>query len=159
MVIVKGQQTIHHANISSPENKSISGTMLAWLGELSSLLSFLLDSPTSSFFVKGEKFGTTCSKGKNMLRYYLYITCYPLSDTLYVIDYKYTYSRTPLFRTRLIRSPRYFEGRSNFLDLPLCFQSFTISYFELDYFEFPAISNSPFVQPRYFELVKNRVRT
>lgn len=69
MVIVKGQQTvIHHANISSPENKSISGTVLAWLGELSILLSFLLDGPTSSFFVKGEKFGTTCSKGKNMLR-------------------------------------------------------------------------------------------
>ena len=50
------------------------------------------------------------------------------------------------------------------LDLPLCFQSFTISYFELGYFEFPAISNSSFFpytlnQPRYFELVKNRVRT
>ena len=85
LVIVKGQQTIHHANISSPENKSISGTVLAWLCELSSLLSFLLDGPTSSFFVKGEKFGTTCSKGKNMLRYYLFITCYPLSDTLYAI--------------------------------------------------------------------------
>ena len=68
VVIVKGQQAIHHANISSPENNSISGTVLAWLGELSSLLSFLLDGPTSSFFVKGEKFGTTCSKGKNMLR-------------------------------------------------------------------------------------------
>ena len=50
------------------------------------------------------------------------------------------------------------------LDLPLCFQSFTINYFELGYFEFPAISNSsvfpyPLNQPRYFELVKNRVRT
>ena len=45
------------------------------------------------------------------------------------------------------------------LDLPFCFQSFTISYFE-----FPAISNSSFFpftlnQPRYFELDKNRVRT
>ena len=27
------------------------------------------------------------------------------------------------------------------LDLPLCFQSITLSYFELGYFEFPAISN------------------
>ena len=69
MVIVKGQQTIHHANISSPENKSISGNVLAWLGELSSFLSFLLDGPTSFFFIKGEKFGTTCSNGKNMWRY------------------------------------------------------------------------------------------
>ena len=69
MVIVKGQQIIHHANISSPENKSISGTVLAWLGELPSLLSFFLGGPTSSFFVKGEKFGTTCSEGKNMLHY------------------------------------------------------------------------------------------
>ena len=37
-------------------------------------------------------------------------------------------------------------------------------YFELGYFEVPAISNSSFFpytlnQPRYFELVKNRVRT
>ena len=44
------------------------------------------------------------------------------------------------------------------LDLPRCFQSFTISYFE-----FPAISNSSFFpytlnQPRYFELVKNRAQ-
>ena len=50
------------------------------------------------------------------------------------------------------------------LGLPLCFQSFTISYFELGYFEFHTTSNSSFVpltlnQPRYFELVKNRVRT
>ena len=50
------------------------------------------------------------------------------------------------------------------LDLPLCFQSFTISYFELGYFEFPGISNSSFFpytlnQLRYFELLKNRVRT
>ena len=50
------------------------------------------------------------------------------------------------------------------LDLPLCFQSFTVSYFELGYFKFPTISNSSFVpytlnQPQYFELVKNRLRT
>ena len=49
------------------------------------------------------------------------------------------------------------------MDLPLCFQSFTISYFELGYFEFPAISNlslfpSTLNQPRYFELIKNRVQ-
>ena len=31
------------------------------------------------------------------------------------------YSRTPLFRTRLIRSPRYFEGRSNSLGFTLMF--------------------------------------
>ena len=42
-------------------------------------------------------------------------------------------------------------------------KSVTISYFELGYFEFPAISNSSFFpytlnQPRYFELVKNRVQ-
>ena len=44
------------------------------------------------------------------------------------------------------------------LDLPGCFQSFTISYFE-----FPAISNSSFFpyslnQPRYFELVKKGIQ-
>ena len=43
------------------------------------------------------------------------------------------------------------------MDLPSCFQSFTISYFELGYFELPAISNSSFFsytlkQPRYFEV-------
>ena len=57
--------------------------------------------------------------------------------------------------------PRYFEDRIP-LDLPLCFQSFTISYFEVGYFEFPAVSNSSFFpytlnQARYFELGKNRV--
>ena len=50
------------------------------------------------------------------------------------------YSRTSLFRTRLIRSPRYFEGRSNALGftLPL-YASPVISkppYFEL-FFHFP----------------------
>ena len=39
----------------------------------------------------------------------------------------------------------------------------TISYFELGYLEFPAISNSSFFpytlnQPRYFDLVKSRVQ-
>ena len=47
--------------------------------------------------------------------------------------------------------------------LRLCFQSLTISYFELGYFEFPAISNlsfNPYTlnQSRYFELVQNRVQ-
>ena len=45
------------------------------------------------------------------------------------------YSRTPLFRTRLIRSPRYFEGRSN---SPGC---------TLPLYASPVIS-----KPRYFEL-------
>ena len=45
------------------------------------------------------------------------------------------YSRTSLFRTRLIRSPRYFEGRSNALG------------FTLPLYASPVIS-----KPRYFEL-------
>ena len=45
------------------------------------------------------------------------------------------YSRTPLFRTRLIRSPRYFEGRSNALG------------FTLPLYSSPVIS-----KPRYFGL-------
>ena len=45
------------------------------------------------------------------------------------------YSRTPLFRTRLIRSPRYFEGRSNSLG------------FTLPLYASPVIS-----KPRYFKL-------
>ena len=45
------------------------------------------------------------------------------------------YSRTPLFRTSLIRSPRYFEGRSNALG------------FTLPVYASPVIS-----KPRYFEL-------
>ena len=45
------------------------------------------------------------------------------------------YSGTPLFRTRLIRSPRYFEGRSNALG------------FTLPLYASPVIS-----KPRYFEL-------
>ena len=51
--------------------------------------------------------------------------------------YPYTqyYSRTPLFRTRLIRSPCYFEGRSNSLG------------FTLPLYASPVIS-----KPRYFEL-------
>jgi len=63
-----------------------------------------------------------------------------------------------------VRSPRYFERRSNSLGFTLMFSVITISYFELGYFEFPAISNSSFFpytlnQPHYFELAKNRVRT
>ena len=48
---------------------------------------------------------------------------------------KSKYSRTSLFRTRLIRSPRYFEGRSNALG------------FTLPLYASPVIS-----KPRYFEL-------
>ena len=47
--------------------------------------------------------------------------------------------------------------------IPLDFHSFTISYFKLSYFEFPATSNPSFLpytlnQPHYFELVKSRVQ-
>ena len=49
--------------------------------------------------------------------------------------FHYSYSRTSLFRTRLIRSPRYFEGRSNALG------------FTLPLYASPVIS-----KPRYFEL-------
>ena len=45
------------------------------------------------------------------------------------------YSRTSLFRTRLIRSPRYFEGRSNAL-------GFTV----------PLYASLVISKPRYFEL-------
>ena len=44
------------------------------------------------------------------------------------------YSRTSLFRTRLIRSPRYFEGRSNALG-----------------FTFPLYASPVISKPRYFE--------
>ena len=50
------------------------------------------------------------------------------------------YSRTSLFRTRLIRSPRYFEGRSNALGFTLPFYASPVisklRYFEL-FFHFP----------------------
>lgn len=36
------------------------------------------------------------------------------------------------------------------LDLLLCFQSFTVSYFKLGYFKFPAIPNSSFFPYIYF---------
>ena len=52
-----------------------------------------------------------------------------------IIFYYYKYSRTSLFRTRLIRSPRYFEGTSNALG------------FTLPLYASPVIS-----KPRYFEL-------
>ena len=52
-----------------------------------------------------------------------------------VLSLNSKYSRTSLFRTRLIRSPRYFEGRSNALGftLPRLFRSPAISNF----FPFP----------------------
>ena len=68
------------------------------------------------------------------------------------------YSRTPLFRTRLIRSPRYFERKSNSLGFTLMF---SVIYYQL--FRIPRYFNSSFFpctlnQPRYFELVKSRVQ-
>ena len=45
------------------------------------------------------------------------------------------YSRTSLFRTRLIQSPRYFEGRSNALGFTL-----------------PLYASLVILKPRYFEL-------
>ena len=56
---VKGQDG-HQANISSPENRLISGTVPCF-GDISSLLSFLL---SDLFSIMGENCGTTCS-GKN----------------------------------------------------------------------------------------------
>ena len=54
-----------------------------------------------------------------------------------------SYSRTPLFRTRLIRSPRYFEGRSNSLGFTLMF---SVIYYQLFRTRLFRIS-------RYFELI------
>ena len=53
------------------------------------------------------------------------------------------YSRTPLFQTRLIRSPRYFEGRSNSLGFTLMF---SVIYYQL-------FRTRLFRIPRYFELI------
>ena len=55
----------------------------------------------------------------------------------------YHYSRTPLFRTLLIRSPRYFEGRSNSLGFALMF---SVIYYQL-------FRTRLFRIPRYFELI------
>ena len=54
-----------------------------------------------------------------------------------------TGSRTPLFRTRLIRSPRYFEERSNSLGFTLMF---SVIYYQL-------FRSRLFRIPRYFELI------
>ena len=53
------------------------------------------------------------------------------------------YSRTPLFRTRLIRSPRYFEGRSNSLGFTLMFSVIYYQLFRTRLFRIPC----------YFELI------
>ena len=53
------------------------------------------------------------------------------------------YSRTPLFRARLIRSPRYFEGRSNSLGFTLMFSAIYYQLFRTRLFRIP----------RYFELI------
>ena len=55
----------------------------------------------------------------------------------------YYYSRTPLFRTRLIRSPRYFEGRLNSLGFTLMF---SVIYYQL-------FRTRLFRILRYFELI------
>ena len=66
----------------------------------------------------------------------LFIYTYSInSETIVEYDIKSKYSRTSLFRTRLIRSPCYFEGRSNALG------------FTLPLYVSPVIS-----KPRYFEL-------
>ena len=59
----------------------------------------------------------------------------PQSISRLLLRMRRMYSRTSLFRTRLIRSPRYFEGRSNALG------------FTLPLYSSPVIS-----KPRYFEL-------
>ena len=48
------------------------------------------------------------------------------------------------FELGLFEVPAILNEDRILLDLPLCFQSFTISYFEHGYFEFPVISNSLF---------------
>ena len=53
------------------------------------------------------------------------------------------YSRAPLFRTRLIQSPRYFEGRSNSLGFTLMF---SVIYYQL-------FRTRLFRIPRCFELI------
>ena len=81
---------------------------------------------------------------------------------LHLIPYSFKmYNQNTLFRIRLFEVPAISKKDRIPLDLPLCFQSFTINYFELGYFEFPAISNSslfPYTlnQPCYFKLVKNK---
>ena len=77
------------------------------------------------------------------------------------------YSRTPLFRTRLIRIPRYFKGRLNSLRFTLMFsviyyQLFQTRLFQIPrYFKLIVLSLHLKSTPLYiiFELVKNRART
>ena len=77
----------------------------------------------------------------------------------------WTYSRTPLFWTWLNRSPCYFERRSNSLGFALMSSVIYYQLFWTQLFRIPRyFSNSSFFpytlnQPRYFKLVKNRVRT
>ena len=56
----------------------------------------------------------------------------------HLVLFRSQYSRTPLFRTRLIRSPRYFKERSNSLGFSLML---SVVYYQL------------FRIPRYFELI------
>ena len=61
----------------------------------------------------------------------------------HLVLFRSQYSRTPLFRTRLIRSPRYFEGRSNSLGFTLMFSVIYCQLFRTRLFRIP----------RYFELI------
>ena len=61
----------------------------------------------------------------------------------FIFSQLFGYSRTPLFRTRLIQSPRYFEGRSNSLGFALMF---SVIYYQL-------FRTRLFRIPRYFELI------
>ena len=71
--------------------------------------------------------GIDCTRGTIEFR--------PLSLFITVNSKITNYSRTSLFRTRLIRSSRYFEGRSNALG-----------------FTFPLYASPVISKPRYFEL-------
>ena len=70
----------------------------------------------------------------------------------------FKYSRTSLFRTRLIRSPRFFEGRLNSLGFTPMFSVIYYQLFRAQNFEFPAISNSSFF-PYYLKSTPALFRT
>ena len=57
-----------------------------------------------------------------------------------------TYSRTTIFRTRLIRSPRFFERRSNSFGFTLLIPMFSVVYYQL-------FRTRLFRIPRYLELI------
>ena len=61
------------------------------------------------------------------------------------------YSRTPLFRTRLIRSPRYFEGRSNSLGFTLMISGIYYQLFRTRLFRIPR-----YFEPSFFPYTLNQ---